>query len=278
MNREDFMKTVNIKTAEVRILKDFDENFDDFLTVHAKDYINSKLDNNEKVVLLARKGADVNKLQKWAENQYPDKKVINLVPKRAYSSDLFSNYVRMCWNDLVLTPKTDILTTIVKDIEDKLITIYKSRVDMMRTPAQYQVSDWLNNQSKSVLFIQNMYRAGKISHQEMMDKIRDNLIQYEITNNAIRQSLLRQEQDQVDKEEMIKNADILISTVHSVKGLEFDHVVYLHRNSTTDNEEEKRIDYVALTRAKETELIIDVYTNKSYSKLEMNYNGLLDTY
>lgn len=278
MNREDFMKTVNIKTAEVRILKDFDENFDDFLTVHAKDYINSKLDNNEKVVLLARKGADVNKLQKWAENQYPDKKVINLVPKRAYSSDLFSNYVRMCWNDLVLTPKTDILTTIVKDIEDKLITIYKSRVDMMRTPAQYQVSDWLNNQSKSVLFIQNMYRAGKISHQEMMDKVRDNLIQYEITNNAIRQSLLRQEQDQVDKEEMIKNADILISTVHSVKGLEFDHVVYLHRNSTTDNEEEKRIDYVALTRAKETELIIDVYTNKSYSKLEMNYNGLLDTY
>ena len=278
MNREDFMKTVNIKTAEVRILKDFDENFDDFLTVYAKDYINSKLDNNEKVVLLARKGADVNKLQKWAENQYQNKKVINLVPKRAYSSDLFSNYVRMCWNDLVLTPKTDILTTIVKDIEDKLITIYKSRVDMMRTPAQYQVSDWLNNQSKSVLFIQNMYRAGKISHQEMMDKVRDNLIQYEITNNAIRQSLLRQEQDQVDKEEMIKNADILISTVHSVKGLEFDHVVYLHRNSTTDNEEEKRIDYVALTRAKETELIIDVYTNKSYSKLEMNYNGLLDTY
>ena len=77
---------------------------------------------------------------------------------------------------------------------------------------------------------------------------------------------------------MIKNADILVSTVHSVKGLEFDHVVYLHRNSTTDNEEEKRIDYVALTRAKETELVIDVYTNKSYSKLKMNYDGLLDTY
>lgn len=179
---------------------------------------------------------------------------------------------------MILTPKTDILTTIVKDIEDKLVTIYKSRVDMMRTSSQYQISDWLNQQSKSVLFIQNMYRAGKISHQEMMDKVRDNLINYEIQNNAIRQSLLRQEQDQVDKEEMIKNADILVSTVHSVKGLEFDHVVYLHRNSTTDNEEEKRIDYVALTRAKKTELVIDVYTNKSYSKLKMNYDGLLDTY
>ena len=277
-NRQDFMKTVDIKTVEVRVLKDFEENFDDFLNLNAKDYINSKLANNEKVVLLARKGADVNKLQKWAEEQYSDKKVLNLVPKRAYSSDLFSNYVRICWNDLVLTPKTDILTTIVKDIENKLVTIYKSRVDMMRTSSQYQISDWLNQQSKSVLFIQNMYRAGKISHQKMMDKVRDNLIQYEINNNAIRQSLLRQEQDQVDKEEMIKNADILVSTVHSVKGLEFDHVVYLHRNSKTDNEEEKRIDYVALTRAKETELVIDVYTNKSYSKLKMNYDGLLDTY
>ena len=40
----------------------------------------------------------------------------------------------------------------------------------------------------------------------------------------------------------------------------------------------KRIDYVALTRAKETELVIDVYTKKNFSKLEMNYNGLLDTY
>lgn len=278
MNRGDFMKTVQIETIEVGVLKDFEENFDDFMTVKATSYIDNKLENNEKVVLLARKGADVSKLQNWAEKQYPDKIVLNLVPKRAYSSDLFSNYVRMCWNDLILTPKSDILTAIVNDIEAKLVTIYKSRTEMMQTPSQYQISDWLNGESKSVLFIQNMYRAGKISHQEMMNKVRDNMIKYEIKNNAIRQSLLRQEQDDIDKEEMIKRANILVSTVHSVKGLEFDNVVFLHRNSNTDNEEEKRIDYVALTRAKETELVIDVYTKKNFSKLEMNYNGLLDTY
>ena len=180
MNREDFMKTVQIETIEVGVLKDFEENFDDFMTIKATSYIDNKLENNEKVVLLARKGADVSKLQNWAEKQYPDKVVLNLVPKRAYSSDLFSNYVRMCWNDLILTPKSDILTAIVNDIEAKLVTIYKSRTEMMRTPSQYQISDWLNGESKSVLFIQNMYRAGKISHQEMMNKVRDNMIKYEI--------------------------------------------------------------------------------------------------
>ena len=117
----------------------------------------------------------------------------------------------------------------------------------------------------------------------MMNKIRDNMIQYEVRKNVIRQSLLKQEQDQLDKEELIKKSNILISTVHSVKGLEFDNVVYLHKNSESSRsksnlEEEKRIDYVALTRAKKTELILDVYLDKSYSKLNYNYQALLENY
>ena len=111
-----------------------------------------------------------------------------------------------------------------------------------------------------------------------MDKVRDDLIQYEIRKNVIRQSLLKQEQDQQDKERLIEESDILVSTVHSVKGLEFDNVVFLHRNSDSDNEEEKRIDYVALTRAKKSELVLDVFTNRSYSKLASNFEGLLETY
>ena len=56
-----------------------------------------------------------------------------------------------------------------------------------------------------------------------------------------------------------ENDGILLSTIHSVKGNEFNHVVYLdflHR-SADRTEEERRVSYVALTRAI-TDLLITV--------------------
>ena len=54
---------------------------------------------------------------------------------------------------------------------------------------------------------------------------------------------------------------ILVSTIHKAKGREFDTVYLLLENSFPATEEEKRLLYVAITRAK-TRLII--YTNTSY--------------
>ena len=153
----------------------------------------------------------------------------------------------------------------------------------MRNAYRNQINNWVLEEGKNIKFLHNQFKKNLISNSEMMNKIRDNMIDYEVRKNVIRQSLLKQEQDQIDKEELIKNSNILISTVHSVKGLEFDHVVYLHRNadstrSKSNLEEEKRIDYVSLTRAKKTELIVDVYLDKSYSKLNYNYQALLENY
>ncbi len=55
------------------------------------------------------------------------------------------------------------------------------------------------------------------------------------------------------------NQGILLSTIHSVKGNEFNHVVYLDfmHNPADRTEEERRVSYVALTRAI-TDLLITV--------------------
>lgn len=278
MTKDEFKDTVEVKPITVDKLKDFEDSFNGILTINVESYIREKLANKEKVTLLARKGSDVYKLQTWAEKVFDTYIVTNLVPKRSYSSTLFSSYIQRFWNDLVMTPKSDIIKVVATDIDDKLVAIYRGRADSMRKASRFQINNWVQEQGSNIKFLQNEFRAGRMTHKEMMDKVRDDLINYEIRKNVIRQSLLKQEQNQQDKEELIEKSDILVSTVHSVKGLEFDNVVYLHRNSDTNNEEEKRIDYVALTRAKKSELILDLHTNRSYSKLAQNHQNLLENY
>lgn len=281
--KKEFKQTVQIKPINVPTQKEFDEHYENHLSYVLPQYIQEKLDNNEKVTLLARKGLDVQKLENWATKNFNNYIVTNLVPKRSYSSTLFSSYIRQFWNEITLTPKSDVIDIIAKDIDSKLYNIYKGRAESMRNASRNQINNWVLEEGKNIKFLHNQFKKNLISNSEMMNKIRDNMIDYEVRKNVIRQSLLKQEQDQIDKEELIKKSNILISTVHSVKGLEFDHVVYLHRNadssrSKSNLEEEKRIDYVSLTRAKKTELIIDVYLDKSYSKLNYNYQALLENY
>lgn len=281
--KKEFKETVQIVPINVPTQKEFDEHYENHLSYVLPQYIQEKLNNNEKVTLLARKGLDVQKLENWATKNFSNYTVTNLVPKRSYSSTLFSSYIRQFWNEITLTPKSDVIDIIAKDIDSKLYNIYKGRTESMRNASRNQINNWVLEEGKNIKFLHNQFKKNLISNSEMMNKIRDNMIDYEVHKNVIRQSLLKQEQDQMDKEELIKNSNILISTVHSVKGLEFDHVVYLHRNadntrSKLNLEEEKRIDYVSLTRAKKTELIVDVYLDKSYSKLNYNYQALLENY
>ena len=281
--KKEFKETVQIVPINVPTQKEFDEHYENHLSYVLPQYIQEKLNNNEKVTLLARKGLDVQKLENWATKNFNNYTVTNLVPKRSYSSTLFSSYIRQFWNEITLTPKSDVIDIIAKDIDSKLYNIYKGRTESMRNASRNQINNWVLEEGKNIKFLHNQFKKNLISNSEMMNKIRDNMIDYEVRKNVIRQSLLKQEQDQIDKEELIKNSNILISTVHSVKGLEFDHVVYLHRNadstrSKSNLEEEKRIDYVSLTRAKKTELIVDVYLDKSYSKLNYNYQALLENY
>ena len=278
MTKKEFKETVTVTPISVDKLADFDDYYEGILTVKAENYIREKLANKEKVTLLARKGADVNKLQTWAEKVFDKHIVTNLVPKRSYSSTLFSSYIQRFWNDLVMTPKSDIIKVVATDIDDKLVAIYKGRAQSMRNASRFQINNWVIEQGANIKFLQKEFRTGRMTHKQMMDKVRDDLIQYEIRKNVIRQSILKQEQDQQDKEELIEKSDILVSTVHSVKGLEFDNVVFLHRNSDSNNEEEKRIDYVALTRAKKSELILDIHKNRSYSKLAQNFEDLIENY
>ena len=57
--------------------------------------------------------------------------------------------------------------------------------------------------------------------------------------------------------------DIVVSTIHGVKGLEFENVVVVNNEAGNLVQSQKRLAYVALTRAKVSELILAFRTTKS---------------
>lgn len=73
----------------------------------------------------------------------------------------------------------------------------------------------------------------------------------------------------------LKNADILLSTIHSAKGLEFPNtVVYYDESKTAATQETLRLFYVALTRAMKSEMVLTglnakTVTSVSNDKWEM---------
>ena len=60
------------------------------------------------------------------------------------------------------------------------------------------------------------------------------------------------------RREQTTEAEVLLSTAHAAKGLEFDHVIMLGDWKTAPDEEERRLYYVGMTRARKTLVLCEL--------------------
>ena len=67
-----------------------------------------------------------------------------------------------------------------------------------------------------------------------------------------------------------------MSTVHGVKGLEFDNVVVVYKDQSDMTEEKKRLYYVAFTRAKNSLFVLSHGTTLS-ARIVSDYNLIVDS-
>jgi hypothetical protein len=112
---------------------------------------------------------------------------------------------------------------------------------------------------------------------------RTNKILYKIENFL----LLNNIQTQLLDNEIKKNNNVYLCTIHGSKGLEFDNVILINCIDGSfpivgaDIEEERRLFYVACTRAKKELLITSLWFNKYRPsrfiyEIYKNYNNLID--
>ena len=241
------------------------------------DFINKCMARGEQVAILCYANKDVQRFQEMVTKAYPQLFCVNISPAKSYDSDVLSRVCAEYWSEVSQCDPTKVF--------DGVFTIVKNNMHRFTYSAKAEaailacVDKWRLEQRSTVMAWANAQKSGRITHDEFLKRLRKNMIQHEIHHNSIRQSVISARNNDRRHSQDALHANVLFSTIHSAKGLEFDNTIVLYDEGNKDREDFKRIYYVALTRAIHSELVL-AYGNKVHknSSTVQVYDSLCERY
>lgn len=265
---KSFQEKVILDYHRANSVKEFDAALPNIIRDSVKDYIDACLARGEKVAFLAHRRADVKTFEKTLGEIYPNHEIGSLISDITFNSTIFSKYIKMYWNDVKQVEPGQASFVISQEIVKNLGSLIRSSTSAAKAEpgvlrmiqqwwiaSAYAINGWVNQEA-----------ANMITRDEFFDLLRDCMLSYEISQNAIKQSMVNQRNKERKENTKNANAPLIVSTIHGAKGLEFDNVVVLHKMPNgTLTEADKRMYYVAFTRAMNTEYIISCGKNKNAS-------------
>lgn len=274
VTEQSFLDRVWFNYHQLGKVTDFHQELPGIFSLEVRPYIEKCLTNKEQIAILAFTRRDVAVIKQILESQYPTNSVVSLVPEKMYNTTVMSAFIKKYWNDIKFAPYTNVVNIIQREIMAKLpYLVYHDQKAAPRIRAM--LADWAAKNMPTIQTWIHQVGAGQITEQELLGFVKDNMIKYEILNNAIKQSLLSAQNQQAKKDNAAANADFVISTIHSAKGLEFENVIVLYRNENQMEEDKKRMYYVALTRAMKSEYIL-AYDTMLSPQIQADYITVLE--
>ena len=271
---KSFTDKVQLHYEQLVKMTGFQDAIPTWLDLYVKPYIEEKLKYNESVTFLAFTRDVIFRIQKWLEETYPDKTIANIVPERVPNSTIFSSFIMKYWNDMKFMPSQNLVTTICQEILNRLDSLTNGNAAKARASVSNMLMQWAQSADADVTAWFNQYQNGQLTKDEYLDLVENNMVDYEINHNAIRQSLIAKKNEENKKLQNASSANFILSTIHSAKGLEFENVVVMFRNENDLPEDKKRMYYVALTRAMKSEFILAYDTSKS-PQIEADYKAIV---
>ena len=244
-------KTITINT--------FDKVGDPATMLTLDNYIEKHIGKGESIAVIARAGGDVKKLDEYLKQKYGTTyKVINITSQRRNDITILSMIGSRLY-ELVDKETSNKNLNTYHDFENMIknecvrLNQYSNYARTHGATVNKVVLDWLSLKQPEALKIITDLNNVNTRGQEVR-RLMDDLLNYQTKKN----NLLQRTMDAKNAKLKEVKADIIVSTVHAVKGLEYDNVACFidtetGRSYTSD--ENKRISYVALTRAKFTECI-----------------------
>ena len=135
------------------------------------------------------------------------------------------------------------------------------------------VMDWMTKNKEFLTAKDITLQNGLTTLKDFTDCAFQTLIDYEIEKNALKLRLTSM-RNQQKKEQDISHYNFVASTIHSAKGLEFDNVILLYNEQDSGTEEAKRMYYVGLTRARQSEYILAYNANRQSSSIMAAYEAI----
>lgn len=259
-----------VKVTNLERTREQAEYFDDLSsTIHSKDiaqWLETRLKNNEQVAIMAFRHKELNvaieAVNDLVQNRLGLKmEVEKITPtKQKPKCDL---------SDVIGKHREDLYAIAVDvNFESNYREFFKNCVLKRFKKAKNQFVPFYVLKALDALFAHDFIRAlyqdalnQVIKPIELHSRISQFLIDYEIRlNNTIN---LINANDKTEKD--ISHIPLVASTIHSAKGLEFDHclVIYDETMKEAKSQELLRLFGVALTRAKKSELIINAVLDPS---------------
>lgn len=229
------------------------------VAVDTRKYVADKLAKNEQVAFLAPTRNICSIVEEQLRHLYPGKKIVSLVPDRNKESEIISKFIARFWDTIQYVPPGDLLGTIRRELTRTASWLsYASSpnaIQAVQEKARKLMDAFEQKHKNTIQNWQNQVIMSVMTIAEMMHEVRKLLISFEIQRNAMAQAVMSVKNADKRQTDDVDNADFVISTIHSAKGLEFDNTVVYYENASDMQEPDKRKYYVAFTRAKKSEYI-----------------------
>lgn len=255
---------------------EFPKDLPGMITHSIAEYVEKCFQRGEQVAFLAHTRREVAIIEETLKRHWPNREVANLVPVKVYPTTVFSLYIKGYWSSVLQVQPKDAAFTVSQEIIKNLPNISRNTANAAKVEQQVRdmISDWWLTSSTTILGWVQLHGIGQMTKDAFFDNLRASLLDYEIRHNAVKQSLTSQRNKVAKEKNLGVKTDFVISTIHSAKGLEFENVVVIHRFENQMNEADKRMFYVAFTRAMNTEYVLSYGTLKN-AKIESDYKLLV---
>lgn len=274
VTEQSFQEKVHLHYEQLSRISEFNDALHGIFATQLYKYIEEKLAAGEQIAFLAYTRFHVNLMREIVEKMYPNATTANLVPDKVYNATVFSEFIKRYWGDVKFVPSRSIMVIISQEIIQRLDSLVYDKNKSLNHVKKL-ISDWVNENRATVGVWQNELAAGRMSQDAFLSHVRNNMLQFEIKHNAIRQSLVSARNQKNKQNQNVNTANFLFSTIHSAKGLEFENTVVLYQAKNDMDEEKKRMYYVAFTRAMKSEYIV-AYDTVVTPKVQADYEAILE--
>lgn len=242
------------------------------LSKHVNSYIQECLGRGEQVAFLAFTRREAFAIQKRLKELFPGRSVISMISDRRRASTFFSSFIEHHWSDIEAVDPANASFVFTKE----LVSRGPGANPNAQAALAKMASEWW---TASALTIQGWvyeYQASIITKEVFFDRLKKCILDHEIRHNSIRDALMHRNNEERKIRNLETKADLIVSTVHGVKGLEFDNVVVVYKDQSDMTEEKKRLYYVAFTRAKNSLFVLSHGTTLS-ARIVSDYNLIVDS-
>lgn len=239
-------------------------------------YVQGCLDRGEQVAFLAHTRRQVSQFQELLTAAFPNKTVASLVSDKHYGTDVFSKYIKEYWNDVLQVQPNNASFVFTKGVQDNMANLVRNAENAGTQRAVMSlISDWTTQNYNTVQGWAGLVKIGQLTSDQFFSDLRENILSHEIKINAARLHLTSKRNQQRKEENQNQKPDLVVSTIHGAKGLEFDNVVVLHKDDgSAMKEDDKRLFYVAFTRAMNTQFVLS-YGKLKNAPIKTNYVQLV---